>query len=314
PEDFKRYLETHSILDTIYNNLNVENNQTFNKSDILNIEFNDSDQIVVSLKSYEYLKYETEQNNNFIIKNNKLIIDNLDFYYEANVSKDDFIILYYKNVDIEIDGKEFDLKCIRSFTDDAKKVKNIILPKRIDIQEPLDFFVSDCFAFNSYFERIDMSNLSEWAGQLESCEPTFIGKKFTTIPAMFKDDINLKEIILPKNIKTISDLTFLGCNSLETINLPNSLNEIGNNAFELSNLKFLVIPSNVTTLKDTIFKSTSIQWVKISSKIDNISNSAFSGANNSITIYVPTQELKQYYLNKNLQGIKEIIVGEPPAN
>ncbi|MDE6473467.1 MAG: leucine-rich repeat domain-containing protein, partial [Ureaplasma sp.] len=315
PEDFKRYLETHSILDTIYNNLNVENGQTFNKNDILNIELNNMDQLIVSLKSYEYLKYQVEQNINFKINNNQLIIDNLDFYYESNVSESDFII--QKNV-MFFENKYYDIDCIVGINWSVQQqLHNIIIPKQIikNWKYDFDFFQNRCFS-NTTFESMDMKALNKWAGQ--------IGDTGTNIPRMdcapfgisdymFENNKNLKNIILPKNTKEIGERSFRCCISLESINLPNTLKKINDQAFAESGLKSLVIPESVTYLGSGIFMNTPLEWVKITSKIKRIFSNSF-GSKNPITIYVPTQKLKTYYDSLNLYNIKEVIVGEPPAN
>ncbi|MDE6473175.1 MAG: leucine-rich repeat domain-containing protein, partial [Ureaplasma sp.] len=285
-----------------------------------------------SLQSHEYLKYEIENNSNFKINNNKLIISNLNFYIDGVLlSKSDFTIGFtnytvpgpsnttqmvrYK---ISVDNGEPDyVPVVKGYNGTKKK---IIFPEKIT-DEPIDLIYK--FSNNST-ESVDMSALNTWAGfasERPNVNPGVLDFKSNRISnSMFYEHYYLKKVILPKNTKEIGAYAFFKCQNLKKINLPNSLNVIEEYAFNSSGLESLVIPPSVITLGRSIFYSVySTQWVKISSIIPNIDPNTFvTNKSNKITIYVPTQELKNHYddlVNKNkLNNIKEIIVGEPPAN
>ena len=63
---------------------------------------------------------------------------------------------------------------------------------------------------------------------------------------------SLKSIILPPTITEIKGWGFCHCSSLESIKLPESLQKIGQNAFNSSGLKSLFIPKNVSEIKSGI--------------------------------------------------------------
>lgn len=63
--------------------------------------------------------------------------------------------------------------------------------------------------------------------------------------ACFTSDTLLTNIILPKNIKTISDSLLDNCKSLKEITIPEGVLEIGNYSFGRTNIEKIVIPHSV---------------------------------------------------------------------
>ena len=56
-----------------------------------------------------------------------------------------------------------------------------------------------------------------------------LGSKLEKISSSAFQNTKLNNIILPKELKYIGDYAFAGCNSMITINLPNSVRRIGAN-------------------------------------------------------------------------------------
>jgi hypothetical protein len=65
--------------------------------------------------------------------------------------------------------------------------------------------------------------------------------------SMFADCKNLKEITIPKGVKTIDNYAFSGCSELESITLPTGVGKIGEHAFnECTKLRAIYVPAKKT--------------------------------------------------------------------
>lgn len=76
----------------------------------------------------------------------------------------------------------------------------------------------------------------------------------TSIPKAFCMSASaLEDVKLPANLKIISNASFSGCTNLKTIDLPDTVTEIGAFAFESTGLTSITIPASVETVDDTAF-------------------------------------------------------------
>lgn len=74
----------------------------------------------------------------------------------------------------------------------------------------------------------------------------------------FNENENLKEIVIPENIKEIGYAAFAHCTALEYIELPQSLTRINDNAFySCSSLKDIKISKNISAIGNLVFDSCS---------------------------------------------------------
>lgn len=64
---------------------------------------------------------------------------------------------------------------------------------------------------------------------------------------------NLKSVVLPNTIESITDYAFQFCSALESITLPDSLRNLDHQVFASTNLKKLIIPASVGYLADMAF-------------------------------------------------------------
>ena len=69
---------------------------------------------------------------------------------------------------------------------------------------------------------------------------------------LFSSTESLMEVVIPEGVKRI-ETVFLSGTAVESIELPNSLEEIGETAFEFSNINYVVIPENVTSIGTKAF-------------------------------------------------------------
>lgn len=105
----------------------------------------------------------------------------------------------------------------------------------------------------------------------------------------FEECINLREVKLPKSLYTICEETFYGCESLESITLPDVVN-IGELAFaHCISLKNIVIPESVEFgIDDSAFLNcTSLQKVTVNGNIQQIGSAVFMNCENLKSINIP---------------------------
>ena len=82
----------------------------------------------------------------------------------------------------------------------------------------------------------------------------------------FSNMINLKEIVFPSTLKTISrSYIFSGCTALESVTLPKDVSVVSDNAFSgCSNLQMINLPTNWTNQSRGLFEGcTSLKSVTI---------------------------------------------------
>ena len=121
---------------------------------------------------------------------------------------------------------------------------------------------------------------------------------------------NLSEVVLPKNIKSITNYAFIGCNNLKSIHISEGVVSVGDNAFSgCKNLKDAIVPDSVKNIGYNAFSEcdslppvlfstggkTLIRysaWNKddtyvIPATVTNIACSAFFECQNLVNIVIP---------------------------
>ena len=100
---------------------------------------------------------------------------------------------------------------------------------------------------------------------------------------------SLTSINIPNSVTTIGNWAFRGCNSLTSINIPNSVTYIGNSAFgECESLTNINIPNSVTTIRNEAFIGCeSLTSINIPNSVTTIGDRAFRGCNSLTSINIP---------------------------
>ena len=143
------------------------------------------------------------------------------------------------------------------------------------------------------------------------------------IDGSFSFCFNLKNIIIPNSVTTITSGTFYGCRALESVTMPNNITNIDGHLFYgceklknvtipekvtnieckafygCSSLKSIIIPNNVTNIESNAFEGcSSLENLYISSTIESIGEHAFAECNNLLEIKVASK--KAITANENI--------------
>ena len=99
----------------------------------------------------------------------------------------------------------------------------------------------------------------------------------TSLPNhLFYSCDKLSSVTFPQNLKVINNYVFANTPALKSIELPESLESLGENAFEKSGLTQVVIPYNVKTIKQYCFYScTSLTEVVLPSGVHTLTSYVF---------------------------------------
>lgn len=105
----------------------------------------------------------------------------------------------------------------------------------------------------------------------------------------FQDCYNLTSVNMPNTVVKIGEDAFANCLDLQSITIPSSVTEIGDRAFMgCKNLTSITIPDGVTEIGDSAFMGcTNLISINIPSSVGKIGRMAFSGCTKLKSITIP---------------------------
>ena len=104
----------------------------------------------------------------------------------------------------------------------------------------------------------------------------------------FKTLTHFEEFQYFTGVKEIKDSTFYYCNSLTSIEIPDSVTSIGNSAFEeCYKLINITIPNSITSIGDSAFYNCSLTTITIPNSVTSIGDSAFGFCESLTSINIP---------------------------
>ena len=119
---------------------------------------------------------------------------------------------------------------------------------------------------------------------------TKIGSKEAGPPQSILDMATNKitKVIIPETVTTLGRGAFYMCDSLESINIPNSVTSIEEYAFSGSSLKSINIPNSVTSIGNYAFEGChSLKSIDVSDSVTSIGEYAFSDCYSLKSINIP---------------------------
>ena len=97
----------------------------------------------------------------------------------------------------------------------------------------------------------------------------------------------LESFNIPASWTKIPNGTFSWCESLTNIKIPNTIREIGSDAFSCSGLKSIDIPNSVTVIGDGAFLKTGLVSIDIPSSVTTLGSAVFRECTDLTSIIIP---------------------------
>ncbi|MDD4315890.1 MAG: leucine-rich repeat domain-containing protein [Clostridia bacterium] len=115
------------------------------------------------------------------------------------------------------------------------------------------------------------------------------GTTVTTLADVFQGNRDIISVTIPEGVEYLCE-TFDGCTNLQTVNLPQSLLEIGENTFRgCANITEINIPDSVKKIGKKAFTScSSLTGIIFPEGVSELSASAFSGCSSMVEINIPS--------------------------
>jgi len=120
---------------------------------------------------------------------------------------------------------------------------------------------------DSGFETFDLSNVTNWG------------------EVVFRNSKKLKSVVFPVGIKTLANGLFEGCNSMISIELPQTLETIGSSVFSGTSLTSIDLPSSLKTINGYAFANTPLKELTIPSSVTSVSDYFVNNCSNLVALY-----------------------------
>ena len=117
---------------------------------------------------------------------------------------------------------------------------------------------------------------------------TIEGLPVVSLCATFSENTALTHIVLPDSLEEIGDHAFDGCSRLTTVTIPDSVTSIGSYAFaDCSSLTSITIPDSVTSIGSSFVGCRSLTSITIPDSVTSIGSYAFYGCSSLTSITIP---------------------------
>ena len=121
-------------------------------------------------------------------------------------------------------------------------------------------------------EGLDLSNAYNLFGGCRNLSEVVLPNATKMIPgSMFKGS-GLSEVYLPEGLESSGSEAFKECGLLKGINLPSTVNNIGDRAFAYSGLEGIDLPKSVTEMGEYVFTGSKVAYVNFPAGLTGISS------------------------------------------
>ena len=119
-------------------------------------------------------------------------------------------------------------------------------------------------------------------------QKAILEKGMTTIPSyLFNQNTTLTQVTIPDTVTKIEGVVFNECKNLESINLPNNVNEIRDHVFAGTGIKEINMPDSILKIGDYIFANTKLTELKLPRNLTHMGNCILSGNTGVTEIVIP---------------------------
>ena len=107
-------------------------------------------------------------------------------------------------------------------------------------------------------------------------------------PTTCREHIRIPEYIDGKPVKAIGNYSFLKCENLKSVTIPDGVSAIGSDAFQnCTALADIILPSSLKTIGNNVFRNCKINAINIPNGVTSIGNYSFGGCRSLTNLVIP---------------------------
>ena len=160
--------------------------------------------------------------------------------------------------------------------------------KDITIPTSLTKTGASVFSGITSMESVYITDLEVW---MDITHASSAGNPLSVAHHLYVNGVELTELVVPDGVKTIKKYVFCGCEGLKSLQLPNSIELIENDAFAGTGLIQLVLPEGLEVVDNGAFYDClSLEKLYISSTVRRLGNNAFGGCDSLKGVYITDLE------------------------
>ena len=171
---------------------------------------------------------------------------------------------------------------------ECRKIKEVQIPKT------LQSIGEDAFYNCVSIRKVVIEDVSSWCRLSfpnSSANPLIRGSRLFNI-----NEEEIKEIVIPRDIASIGQYVFAGCESINKVTIPENVSIIGLGAFMgCNNMDFLSLSKNIIEIENYAFKDCKIPDIYCyATKVPKTGSLSFYGGERGVTLHVPYQSITLY--------------------
>lgn len=175
--------------------------------------------------------------------------------------------------------------------DGAEQLGTIVLPKSLTAIGSRAFL--NCYSLSTIEIPEKITKIGDYTFSHTGLRTIIIPDGVTAIGAdCFVSCKVLEEVHLSSSLKTIGNGAFRYCQSLKTIDIPNTVTQIEHNAFEKTALESIKLPDNLQVLSQYMFSGCPLKEVKLPANLSVIERFTFNGCSFLKSLDIPANTKK----------------------